>query len=678
MKARIHRFEDLRKAPFVGPRGGLYADPQHKIPWSRKEHGSIPTKKCPRCKGVGHIISRQTDLTGAKDAVASAPCRTCNPRGKVKLDPEKVKALGLPMPKKPERKKKPAPVGATQPTSTPTGPDPRQRGLFDHPPPTAPEKPAAPARPGKVKSPHWHSPNPVRHGQQQLAFSKAYKLEGSMTFQGLDIAVEQKKGSKRRWYDPRTRTEGETVMVHPYGYIRGYKGADGEEVDVFIGPHRDSQRVFVINQRRMKDKRRFDEHKVMLGFRTEDEARRAYLVHYDHHGPQLLGSIRTWTLERFKRWLESGRAKRAEPVAKSGGPYIGPRGGKWADPKHTIPWKDEAPAKPAHRKIKPHPTLGLSAIDVYATAVGDDQVRISQHEDGKHGPTIPRESLKHLVNDLEGRVDVPKHPTNEAINAVRDGKAKMLGKGDDGLAFKAGDRVVKVSTTVPFQPFNPGHRTPAAAAAMLEKQVALGNKLADLGIPTVRSRFEKHGDKGFQIKPFVEIPEKLTREQLDEAQAALHAMHDAGYAMNDAIQVGVLGGKVVFYDTGKAAPAKGTGIYSDKAGDLDHLARLYRDHGEKFVNARTPRGEQLWERAREVAGRIKPGASEKEVGFARHWFDKAKKAREADAKARLDGKDLEAEMTVIEMEHEWAIEDIDKDASVSKSYRIVPMGRLRR
>ena len=26
----------------------------------------------------------------------------------------------------------------------------------------------------------------------------------------------------------------------------------------------------------------------------------------------------------------------------SGGPYIGPRGGKWADPEHTVPWKEEA------------------------------------------------------------------------------------------------------------------------------------------------------------------------------------------------------------------------------------------------------------------------------------------------------------------------------------------------
>lgn len=46
-------------------------------------------------------------------------------------------------------------------------------------------------------------------------------------------------------------------------------------------------------------------------------------------------------------------------LRKAGGPYIGPRGGKWADPKHTIPWK---PARSA-----PAPGLlitGLKTADI--------------------------------------------------------------------------------------------------------------------------------------------------------------------------------------------------------------------------------------------------------------------------------------------------------------------------
>jgi len=53
----------------------------------------------------------------------------------------------------------------------------------------------------------------------------------------------------------------------------------------------------------------------MLGFRSAEEAKAAYLKNYDSKGKALLGSIRVWTIERFKRWLEEGKTH--EPAAKS-------------------------------------------------------------------------------------------------------------------------------------------------------------------------------------------------------------------------------------------------------------------------------------------------------------------------------------------------------------------------
>ena len=41
---------------------------------------------------------------------------------------------------------------------------------------------------------------------------------------------------------------------------------------------------------------------------------------------------------------------REDTISKAG-PYIGPRGGKWADPQHKIPWDDD-PAKRADRRRK--------------------------------------------------------------------------------------------------------------------------------------------------------------------------------------------------------------------------------------------------------------------------------------------------------------------------------------
>jgi hypothetical protein len=273
-KALPAYYVTLRKSPFIGPKGGLYEDPQHKRPWNPNK--KVKPSSCPRCKGAAHVISRQAKIGGGSD-VSSAPCRTCNPKGKIPLDPKKVKAAGLPMPAPSSRASKRAPPENKQPATA------RQMGLEFH--------------------------RPV-----QASLFKAWKLEGELEFQGLDVAIENKVGSKRQWGK---KPEEHTVMVHPYGYIRGVVGADGDELDVYVGPHDDSEVVFVVNQRRIGDKRKFDEHKVMLGFRTLKEAREGYLKHYKPRqlGEALVGSIRTWSMERFKRWLETKGAK-MKPLRK--------------------------------------------------------------------------------------------------------------------------------------------------------------------------------------------------------------------------------------------------------------------------------------------------------------------------------------------------------------------------
>lgn len=167
-----------------------------------------------------------------------------------------------------------------------------------------------------VKAMAGHDSTPDPFAQFDKSYSvEAYPIGGYEEIQGLRIAIENAKGSKRRWYDPSTKIGGETVMVHSYGFIVGHKGADDEEVDVYLGPDKGSDQVFIINQRRMKDKRKFDEHKVMLGFSSEKAAREAYLKHYNDHGPQLLGSCRTMSMEKFKQWLDSGNKER--PMRKA-------------------------------------------------------------------------------------------------------------------------------------------------------------------------------------------------------------------------------------------------------------------------------------------------------------------------------------------------------------------------
>ncbi|MGO2878513.1 MAG: hypothetical protein ACTIDT_01015 [Halomonas sp.] len=134
--------------------------------------------------------------------------------------------------------------------------------------------------------------------------------QGDVSLMGLDIAIENPKGSERS----STTQEGEQWSVsiaHDYGYIKGTKGADGDEVDVFIGPDLESERVFVINQ--VDKDGEFDEHKVMLGFDSKEAAEQGYLSNYP--AGWNMGSIQEMTVDELNAWL---------PTASTGVPAEDP------------------------------------------------------------------------------------------------------------------------------------------------------------------------------------------------------------------------------------------------------------------------------------------------------------------------------------------------------------------
>jgi len=338
------------------------------------------------------------------------------------------------------------------------------------------------------------------------------------------------------------------------------------------------------------------------------------------------------------------------------GPYIGPRGGKWADPQHKVPWHEEG-AEKQHVQIplKVHAKIGGGGEHtLHVSHAGGGQVHVSAHGPGKHGAKMPAESLKHFLNDLAGKVEGPK-TDHKHIAPVLEGKAEFLGKGDDGLAFRVGDKVVKVSTTVPYVPENPGHRTPEQAKDMLRKQVEVGNMLADKGIDGVqRSTFVEHGDKGYQIKPYVEIPEKFTREQLDAIQDTLIEIHKAGYSVNDAIQAGLQDGKPVMFDVGKADEIPDNddrkGIYSRVTGDMEAMARLYQEHGQVFVRRDFSVAQQ---RIQDLLGRWNKILNIGDGKFAHRQLTQAVEMRAKELNATLEGKALAEALDDLDMST-WA------------------------
>lgn len=119
-----------------------------------------------------------------------------------------------------------------------------------------------------------------------------------IVFQGLQISVENPKGSVRRGTDASGK-QWRTKMRHHYGYIRRTEGLDGDHVDCYVGPDKDADTAYIVHQRKAGDWKAYDEDKCMIGFSSEQKATAAYLAHYDD--PRFLGPITAMPMDEFKR-----------------------------------------------------------------------------------------------------------------------------------------------------------------------------------------------------------------------------------------------------------------------------------------------------------------------------------------------------------------------------------------
>lgn len=129
--------------------------------------------------------------------------------------------------------------------------------------------------------------------------------KGHVKINGFDVSIEQPVGSVRSGKDASGK-EWSQVMNNTYGYIRGTESVDGDHIDVFLGPDMNSDMVYVVDQ--VNTDGSFDEHKVMMGFSSLEDARSAYLSNYEE-GWQGLGNITGVALDEFKKWIDSSIRK---------------------------------------------------------------------------------------------------------------------------------------------------------------------------------------------------------------------------------------------------------------------------------------------------------------------------------------------------------------------------------
>ena len=128
-----------------------------------------------------------------------------------------------------------------------------------------------------------------------------YKM-GRVSVLGYEIAIENPKGSIRSGKNKEGK-EWHIRMNNDYGYFTHTLGYDGDAIDVFLGSHFDTYSIFAIDQKNAEGE--FDETKIMLGFRNEQEAKDAYMSNYEK-GWKGFWKITEVPHTVFQKWLYDG------------------------------------------------------------------------------------------------------------------------------------------------------------------------------------------------------------------------------------------------------------------------------------------------------------------------------------------------------------------------------------
>jgi hypothetical protein len=216
-------------------------------------------------------------------------------------------------------------------------------------------------------------------------------------------------------------------MPGDYGYIRGTKGADGDHVDVLVGPKGETGTGYVINQHDPKTGA-FDEHKVILGVKSPEEATALYDKQFsDGSGPSRRESIVAMPRAQLVEFLDDHTATRA-PLPEVPGTVTAWDGKKFSPIETSrvgdiLDTKYLPPTNRTSSRLLPFLTRKLNALvgDVPVHWVDQDTI----HE--LHPPSLPGQrvygfydsAMRHIVMNAEvpesGRMHTVMH---EAVHAA--------------------------------------------------------------------------------------------------------------------------------------------------------------------------------------------------------------------------------------------------------------------
>ncbi|WP_318342523.1 PLxRFG domain-containing protein [Acinetobacter sp. 16] len=220
--------------------------------------------------------------------------------------------------------------------------------------------------------------------------------KGHIKVHGLDIAIENPRGSERRGTDPDGNEWSHNMSDH-YGYIKRTTGADQEHIDTYVGKNPESENVFIVDQID-QGSGRFDEHKVMLGFDSQEEAITAYKSNFDKGWK--VGPVTQMSKDQFKDWLKNSDTSKA--VAESG---------QKIEPQHPVnKWQEEmnkalAKADPEHplfKKLQASAKNGLRSVSDRAVALRQAREieKKAEAQEQKYQPEKPKAKAEPSKNTL--------------------------------------------------------------------------------------------------------------------------------------------------------------------------------------------------------------------------------------------------------------------------------------
>jgi hypothetical protein len=218
------------------------------------------------------------------------------------------------------------------------------------PPATVPEGTGTRKRPAKVTTEDDLAPAREVVAEPTDAQAQAGNYQkGHVRIAGMDVSIETPKGGTRRSKDP--ANPWEAVSPADYGYFKNTTGKDGDHLDVFIGPKPDNGQAFVIDQYDPATGR-FDEHKVVLGVDSAEEAQALYDAAFsDGSGPTRRGGIKAMSTDDLRGRLAVRKSLGRRPL---GGP------------RPQAPAPAPAPAAPPAAPTNPAQVEGAGRPNVWA------------------------------------------------------------------------------------------------------------------------------------------------------------------------------------------------------------------------------------------------------------------------------------------------------------------------